>query len=294
LTNSEYIPAIHDFMRAGNQLIPISAYSYTELAEIYNQARVDYIVPMPMNAKRMQEYVEAYDISLEGSVVALTDEGLPCGIGMLGMREGRGWITRLGVIPERRKNRAGQAIMEHLIQSAKDQQARLIQLEVIVGNEPASNLFKKLGFAPTRDLLVIRRPPSLPAPNMTYDSLAPITLPESEIPALLTSRQDNASWIEETKSLLNVDNLRGLKLVSDTGEWGWIIFQRSPFQLTHFVLSYNDDWLAKALLYHVHKEYPKLDTKIENVAIQDRIWDVYQQMGYIEVFRRTEMFLYLK
>jgi ribosomal protein S18 acetylase RimI-like enzyme len=293
LTNQS-IPAHIEFTRAGNQLIPTSAYTYAQLADIYNQARVDYIVPMPMNAKRMQEYVEAYDISLDGSVVALTDDGLPCGIGMLGMREGRGWITRLGVIPDRRKHRAGQAIMEHLIQFAKDQQARLIQLEVIVGNEPARRLFEKLGFVSTRELLVIRKPPSLPTPNMTYDSLAPITLNESEIHALLASRQDNPSWIEETKSLMNVDHLRGLKLVSDTGEWGWIIFQRSPFQLTHFVLNYNDDWLAKALLYHVHKEYPKQDTKIENVAIHDHIWNVYQQMGYIEVFRRTEMFLYLK
>lgn len=287
-------PARIEFLHAGNQLIPTSAYTYEELADIYNQGRVDYIVPMPMNAKRMKEYVEAYDISLEGSVVALTDEGLPCGIGMLGMREGRSWITRLGVIPDRRKHRTGQAIMEHLIQFAQDHQAHLIQLEVIVGNDPARRLFEKLGFASTRELLVIRRPPSLPAPNLTYDSLAPIILNESEIPALLTSRQDTPSWIEETKSLLNVDNLRGLKLVSDTGEWGWIIFQRSPFQLTHFVLSYNDEWLAKALLYHVHKEYPKQDTKIENVAIHDRIWDIYQQAGYIEVFRRTEMFLHLK
>ena len=30
-------------------LIPVSAFSYEELTEAYNQTRVDYIVPMPMN-----------------------------------------------------------------------------------------------------------------------------------------------------------------------------------------------------------------------------------------------------
>ena len=294
MSNEQPIPAHTAFLRAGNQLISASTYTYAELADIYNQARVDYIVPMPMNGKRLQEYVVAYDISLNGSAVALTQEGLPCGVGMLGIRDGRGWITRLGVIPERRKLHAGQAIMEYLINAAIEQNAHLVQLEVIVGNDPARHLFDKLGFVQTRELLVIRRPPNPLTPNLSYDSLMPITIEGSEIPALLAGRQDIPSWIEETPSLLNAGNLRGLKLVSDTGEWGWIIFQRSPFQLTHFVLSYNDDWLAKALLYHVHKEYPMQDTKIENVAVNDHLWQIYQQMGYIEVFRRTEMFLYLK
>lgn len=294
MSTQQPLPAHIEFVRAGNQLISASAYTYAELADIYNQARVDYIVPMPMNAKRLQEYVQAYDILLDGSVVALTEDGLPCGVGMLGMRDGRGWITRLGVIPERRKHHAGQAIMEHLINAAIAQNAKLIQLEVIVGNDPARHLFDKLGFITTRELLVIRRPPNTPTPNLSYDSLMPIAIDGAEIPALLAGRKDTPSWIEENSSLLNTGNLRGLKLVSDTGEWGWIIFQRSPFQLTHFVLSYNDDWLAKALLYHVHKEYPMQDTKIENVAVHDHLWQIYQQMGYIEVFRRTEMFLHLK
>ncbi|MDX2075052.1 MAG: GNAT family N-acetyltransferase [bacterium] len=282
------------FINAGNQLIPTSAYNYTELAEIYNQARVDYIVPMPMNNKRMQEYVQNYDISLDGSVVAINGDNLPCGVGMLGLRDKRGWITRLGVIPDRRKHHVGQAMMESLIGSAQDQGATLIQLEVILGNDPARLLFEKLGFVPTRELLVIRRPPSAPTPNLAYDSLKPITLSEADIPAILASRTDTPSWIEETRSLLNTTNLRGLRLVSDAGESGWIVFQRSPFQLTHFVLNYSDTWVAKALLYHVHKEHPMQDTKIENVDVGDQLWDIYQQMGYLEIFRRTEMFLHLK
>lgn len=281
-----------EFISTGNHLIPANQFSYAELADIYNQARVDYIVPMPMNAKRLQEYVEYYDISLADSVVAMTNDPLPCGIGMLGLRGDRAWITRLGVIPERRKHHVGQVIMQSLIHAAQNQGVKRVQLEVIVGNDPARRLFDKLSFIVTRELLVIRRPPSPPQTNLAFDTLTPLVIDDADIPNLLMNRVDHPSWIEETPSLLNIGKLRGIKISGDNGEWGWLIFQRTPFQLTHFILNYSHDWVARALLYHVHKEYPMQDTKIENVDVGDSLWQIYQQMGYLEVFRRTEMFLH--
>jgi hypothetical protein len=35
------------------QLIPASRFNYDELTAIYNQTRVDYMIPMPMNAARL-------------------------------------------------------------------------------------------------------------------------------------------------------------------------------------------------------------------------------------------------
>jgi len=275
--------------------IPASQYTYQQLAEIYNQARVDYIVPMPMNAKRMQEYVENYDIDLDGSFVALNSDGEESGIGMLGMRGDRGWITRLGVIPDRRLRHLGQFLMEQMIEYAIQHEARLIQLEVIVGNDPARRLFEKLGFEETRTLLIIRRPPGNPAPNPEFDALDVYPIPDHQIPDYLNQRERNASWVEETASLLNAGNLRGIRVMMPDGEESWVVFQQTPFQLTHFVISPGvSDQAASAALYHVHKTFPKMDTKIENVPEAHHSWHVYQSNGYLEVFRRTEMFLYLK
>ena len=39
------------------KLIPASEFSIEQLAAIYNQTRVDYMVPMPMNAARLADYV---------------------------------------------------------------------------------------------------------------------------------------------------------------------------------------------------------------------------------------------
>lgn len=276
--------------------VPASEYTYKELADIYNQARVDYIIPMPMNARRMEEYVLHYDIVLEGSPVAIDpDDGQPNAIGMLGMRDDRGWITRLGVLPERRRHHTGQFLMQQMIDYARDQGCRLMQLEVIKGNEPAHHLFLKLGFELTRELMIIRRPPGkLPDALKPMDGVVVETVEEDEeLAALLAEREPGASWVEETASLLNIAKLRGLRATLPDGETGWIIFQRTPFQLTHFVLKPGiSPQMVYALLAQIHSHYPLQDTKVENMPINHETWTYFQRYGYVEAFRRLEMFLY--
>lgn len=274
--------------------IPASKYSYDELAEVYNQARVDYIVPMPMNGKRMKEYTLNYDIDLDASVVSLNEEDLESGVGMVGFRDERAWITRLGVVPHRRGRKLGQFLMEVMLDQAIQNGKKLVQLEVIVGNEPAHNLFLKLGFVPTRELLIVRRAPGAPTANDAFDALDVREMDDDSIPEYLARREEGASWVEETASLLNTGRLRGLTIDMPSGEHGWLVYQRTPFQLTHFVVSPGvADDTVRALLYHVHKEYAKQDTKVENVPADHATWPIFQEMGYFEVFRRTEMFLTL-
>ena len=57
-----------------NIAVPASQYTYQQLADVYNQTRIDYIVPMPMNAKRMQEYIDHYDLDLDNSIIATTEK----------------------------------------------------------------------------------------------------------------------------------------------------------------------------------------------------------------------------
>ena len=280
-----------------HEAVPASDYNYAELAQIYNQARVDYIVPMPMNAKRMQEYVEHYDIDLEASVVARdTIDHEANGIAMLGVREERGWVSRLGVIPQRRRRRAGEFLMHALLDQATIRHLSLIQLEVIKGNEPAIRLFHKLGFEDTREMLVIRRPPG-PALDTAKAALADIasseSLSEEQIESCLNQRTDTPSWIEETCSLMNTRQLQGIAVTLRSGEQGWIIFQRAAFQLMHFVMSSNiSKALSHSLIAQVHELYPKHDTKIENIPLDHPAWPAYQNIGYIDVFRRIEMLLH--
>jgi len=81
------------------EVVAADSYSLQELTNLYNQTRVDYLVPMPMNADRLSEYVHDFDVDLHHSCVARKPDGEVLGLSMLGFRHGVAWITRLGILP---------------------------------------------------------------------------------------------------------------------------------------------------------------------------------------------------
>jgi ribosomal protein S18 acetylase RimI-like enzyme len=264
-----------------------SGYTFEQLAHIYNESRVDYIVPMPMNARRMEEYVRFYDVDLDISIVAQNSERQIVGIGMIGMRENRTWLTRLGVIPERRGRRVGQFIAENLLYQAQERGAESAQLEVIEGNEAAYRLFLKLGFETTRKLLVIRRPPGTIPPLEASISVTP--LDADEIHDCLGEREPGASWLDETPSLLKAGHLEGLHVRLPDGSEGWIVFRNALLQITHIVIGARSAEVAAVLIKALHSYYPRHDTKLENLPLESRWWHIFQQVGYCEAFTRIEM-----
>jgi len=277
-------------------LIPASSFSADELAEIYNQTRVDYIVPMPMNAKRMQSYVRQYDVNLDASYVICNQAEQVAGLGMLGVRDDRAWITRLGIIPERRGGGMGQCLMNALIGAAQDRCVRLVQLEVIEGNEPAHRLFIRCGFRESRRLLVIRRPPGKPALESPVPGAIVTPLRPDELWACLAQRGPGASWLNENTTLVKVEPLEGLRVKLPSGYTGWVIYQRTTFEITHVIFyappSVRDQMMA-ALLFHLHDAHPMQDTKIENYPLVEMNWPLFERMNYVEMFRRIEMLLQL-
>lgn len=282
---------------AGNLAVACATYSYDELAEIYNQGRVDYIVPMPMNAKRMQEYVQAYDVDLSLSLVALdANDGKPNGLCMVGLRGKRAWITRLGVIPERRRRKTGEFLIREVLARLRAGGVEHVQLEVIHGNEPAQRLFEKLDFEVTRHLYILRRPPSplreeQRPPHGTRHTLIEA---QDEVLRLLETRTDAPTWLEETASLMNTGGMRAIVAELADGRRGWLAFQRLPFQLTHLVFSpMQGEDMARILLMLLHETYPLQDTKVENIPSDSPLLAHYHAMGYVEAFQRLEMALTL-
>ena len=271
------------------ELVPANRYTFEELTAAYNQTRVDYIVPMPMNAARLREYVHNYDVDMDASAVAVEGEQI-LGLVMLGVRPGHTWITRLGVLPVKRRRGAGQILMEYLIAQSRRLKVGYILLEVIKGNLPAYYLFRKLGFNQVRELLVLRRPPGPPARDV-----APYTVEALDYHhalALLDQRQSLPSWLDETPSLKNAGSLAALRVELQTGDRGWLVYQNRVFQLSRLVLQteFGDPHqVALALAHALHARHPAQDTSTENLPADDPHWPALQELGYLESFRRIEM-----
>ena len=271
------------------KLIPASHFTVDELTGIYNQTRVDYMVPMPMNATRLAEYISVYDVDLEHSLVAMQGDDMR-GVAMLGVREGRAWITRLGVIPTTRRTGVGETLMTGLLEQAEKLNIQFDMLEVIKNNAPAHTLFHKLGFYEIGELLVLRRSPVIP-PNDPVVADAQ-RLERHEALTLVGRDRGTQPWTNQSESLFNAQEVSGLHLTLADGSRGWLVYQRQKFTLTRFIYKTevgNPIKLAYAFLSHLHHQYPRLDTQIENIQVNDPHLPAFYQMGYVESFRRIEM-----
>ncbi|MBK9600817.1 MAG: GNAT family N-acetyltransferase [Anaerolineales bacterium] len=272
------------------QLIPASRFNYDELTAIYNQTRVDYMIPMPMNAARLAEYVRIYDVDLDHSLVAATRDGQMLGVAMLGIRKNRVWLTRLGVIPNTRRNGIGSALVGGLIKDAAKLNLDFVMLEVIKNNTPAHQLFLKYGFREIGELLVMRRSPLIPP-------IAPIVadaqrMDRTESLVLVGHDRGTQPWTNQSESLINAHEVSGLSITLMDGSRGWLVYQREKFLLTRFAIKTeagDPATVAYALFTHLHSQYPRLDTHIENIQVNDPHLLAYYQMGYVESFRRIEM-----
>jgi len=272
-------------------LIPANHFSFEELTEAYNQTRVDYLVPMPMNVARLREYSRIYDINMECSCVAV-DNSHMLGLGMLGMRQNRAWITRLGVLPNGRRKGTGGHIMETLIGQAEKNNLGYVWLEVIKGNEPAHTLFRKFGFCETRELIVARRPPT---PNQDSSLLSRVkrvtTLNHEEAIILLSHRQNRPNWLNETESLQNVRNLSALLVELHNGGRGWVTYHAGLLQLTRIIVEVtagDPEEVTETVLHVLHRRHKRQDAISENL-FDDAQWEGFQKMGYFDSFRRIEM-----
>ena len=275
-------------------LIPASTFSYEELTEAYNHTRVDYIVPMPMNAARLREYVQTYDIDMDASVVAVDGNEI-LGLGMLGVRQRRAWITRLGVVRRNRRQGTGWTLVTHLIEQAQLKQTDYVVIEVIKDNNPAHSLFIKKNFKETRELLVLRRPPGPPKIEVPSAEVKPLGYADAI--RLLETRRSIPSWVDENESLINAGNLSALQATLADGSHGWLVYQNTVFQLGRLVIQTeagNPLEVGRTLLCHLHLLHSAQDTKTENLPANDLHWPAFKEVGYLVMFRRIEMSLSLK
>src|SRR5262249_808294 len=95
----------------GMKLLPADGFGSAELAAAATAGYEGYFVPVHVDVKTFEFMTGAWDIDRARSRIAV-DDGATVGIAMLGVRGDRGWIGGLGVVPPRRRDGIGRALME--------------------------------------------------------------------------------------------------------------------------------------------------------------------------------------
>jgi ribosomal protein S18 acetylase RimI-like enzyme len=127
------------------ELRAASRFELSRLAGLFTAAYEGYLVPFSIDERTLRFMVDAYDLDLDASRVALLD-GVPVGLANVAVRGDRAWIGGIGVTPFGRRRGIGERLMRAVIDQARERGARVVQLEVIEGNAPALALYEKIGF----------------------------------------------------------------------------------------------------------------------------------------------------
>jgi ribosomal protein S18 acetylase RimI-like enzyme len=130
-------------------LAPASDFDLAALAAVFTAGYEGYFVPLHVDEAALRFMVDAWDIDLERSRVALED-GVAVGLAFLAVRGDSAWIGGVGVAPASRGRGIGRRLMEAVLAEAP----RPVTLEVIEQNEPAKRLYDSLGFEVVRMLEV--------------------------------------------------------------------------------------------------------------------------------------------
>jgi GNAT superfamily N-acetyltransferase len=151
-------------------IVPADTLTLGELAALFTAGYEGYFTPIHVDEPTLRFMIDAWDIDLARS------RAVP-GVGVcnLGVRDERGWIGGLGVVPAERRHGVGRALMDAVLDAAPP----LVTLEVIEQNEPAIKLYEDLGFERTRVLEVW----SLPEPPLIEArSVEPAPLGQRDLP----------------------------------------------------------------------------------------------------------------
>lgn len=271
------------------ELNPASRFSLQELTDLYNRTRVDYLVPMPMNAGRLAEYIHDYDVDLARSFVAREPGGQALGLGMLGVRTQRAWITRLGVLTVCRRGGIGAALVDAMLATACDLYQEEVHLEVIKNNEPAYGLFLKKGFHNAQTYLVMRRAPRATTASVTGKIK---WLDKDEALRMLRTYPCHLTWINAYDSMCNASDVQGVRIEFAGGDTGWLVYRAQKFYLSHLVMHTEQGdpvQVGTQLLTSLYSRYPRMDTYAENISVCDPHLPAFHALAFFENFSRIEM-----
>ncbi|MGI8915565.1 MAG: GNAT family N-acetyltransferase [Chloroflexota bacterium] len=196
------------------QFDPASDYSLGQLADLVTAAFHGYALPVQETPARLSRLVRVQGLDLAHSVVLRCD-GQLVGVGFLGLRNTRAWVSAFGIIPAFRGRGLAGRLMERIIEQARQTGALDVRLEVLVGNLAARRVYQRSGFRVQRELVTLERAPlSSPLLRSTNVRVEQVDV-ETAVRGALAMELTPACWQREAPSLLT-GSAHGLLVCSGT------------------------------------------------------------------------------
>lgn len=272
-------------------ILPIAENQFDTVLLAFNEGYEGYIVPFHLEAPQLQGHIASGNIDLSASRLAYEDERV-VGIVLLGIRGQRGWVGGVGVNRAWRGKGVGRQLMQSLIDSAREHGLTALQLEVIEGNTAAHNLYLSLGFQNTRRLLILDRVFTTPSTN-TGIKIEAISPADALLHTAAFHSRPNP-WQREPESLRpQAARMTGWSAMRDgnTAACAIAYTGEKTIQWMDIGCAAGDEDALRALLSHVHNQYPQAVGRMVNLPEADPVWPVLSALGYTESLAQHEMHL---
>lgn len=189
-------------MAPGYHFDRAAEYSLVQLADAVTDAFRGYPLPVYESAARLARLVRVQGLDLAHSMVIRVGSGNLAGVGFLGVRANRAWISGFGIAPPHRGRRLASRLLDQLLDQARSAGAVDVRLEVLTDNLIARHVYSKAGFRVLRDLVSVERAPWSGMRGHSGEFRADRVTVEAAVQAAHELERTPPCWQREAASLL--------------------------------------------------------------------------------------------
>jgi GNAT superfamily N-acetyltransferase len=269
------------------RLLSADALELPAIANLFNAAFSDYVVPLQLDQAALREHLDVNDVDLESSCVVMDES--PVAFALIARRGAAAWVGGMGTAPEHRRRGLGERALVAGLEAATVRSCRAAWLEVIAENKAAIRLYGRLGFEVVRDLIVWSLPASGDRPPVSrpFD-------PQVAHAWIIANRESREPWQRADESLARIGAaaaLQGLVVERDGEVAAAVVFRQSAETATAVQVAARDDIsAADALLAAAGGER---DLRLTNAPVGESPSRALDHLGARPVARQHEMRLRL-
>lgn len=274
---------------------------FEQLLAKFTEAFADYPRPFEMDPARFRNHIILNAIDLSRSVGCFDGEEL-IGFTLNGFGEWNGKSTvydaGTGVIPSKRRRGASESMFAYMTPFLRNDGAEQFLLEVITENTPAVNLYKKLGFEITRELMFLEAPGALHEDTRPNTDIDVRPMRAAEIIPLSSLWHAEPSWQNSNEAIARSEPIKTiLGAFVDGACAGYIVYSKGLGRIAQFVVDsrLRDNGIGSRLLTEMEKELEP-GSKMQVINLDTRLTDVvrfFRNRGFQPVLSQFEMILRL-
>lgn len=275
------------------ELVGLTRYDYAQLAETFNNAFSDYVLPINVSAAGLKAMLHSRSYVPELSY-GIAISGVLSGFICVGEREIAGkperYVCSMGIVPGRRRHGLAGELLSVVKRDVLSANICRFCLEVITTNDKAVALYIKHGFTVKRELVCLKVAKNLLS-SLSEHSVEPIALNDlskagDEFFDFMPTWQNQFTTVER----LPEETVKSAKITVDGRLGGFIVGNQSGSIMQLAVRRQcRRRGIGKALLANFAKIVPSDFLSVVNVEAGQPLIHFLTWCGFNEFIRQYEM-----